>query len=84
MEKQSHCNSDEIMSQEALFVQTMKNVYAVFGEHSGRLYSTGTEDRPSIDGKWEAKFSISAFDIQASALIGHSPMRVASSCRTSS
>lgn len=59
---------------ESMFRQTMRNVYAVFGEHSGRLYSGGTEERP--DGKWDSKFSISALDIQASALIGHNPAKV--------
>jgi hypothetical protein len=62
---------EELKAQETLFLDTMKAVYAVFGEHSGRLYSTGTEDNPTRDGKWESKFSVSAFDIQASALIGH-------------
>jgi hypothetical protein len=60
----------DIRSQANMFRQTMQNVWTVFGENSGRLYSTGTEDRPTIEGRWEAKFSISALDIQASALAG--------------
>jgi hypothetical protein len=54
----------------------MNNVWVVFGDNSGRLYSTGTEDRPSVEGRWEAKFSISALDIQASALAGQNPGKV--------
>jgi hypothetical protein len=67
----------EIASQAEMFRQTMRNVYAVFGEYSGRLYSTGTEDRPTVSGRWEPKFSISALDIQASALVhqGHAKVQ---------
>jgi 5-methylcytosine-specific restriction endonuclease McrA len=36
----------------------------------------GTEDHPGIDGKWEPKFSISALDIQASALMGQNSGKV--------
>lgn len=61
---------------EILFRQTMKNVYIVFGSNSGRLYGTGTEGQQTIAGKWETNFSISALDIQASALIGHLPDKV--------
>ena len=49
---------EDIQSQASIFRQTMQNVWAVFGESSGRLYMTGTEDHPSVDGKWEPKFSI--------------------------
>lgn len=54
----------------------MHNVWTVFGENSARLYSTGTEDRPTTEGRWEPKFSISALDIQASALAGQNPGKV--------
>jgi 5-methylcytosine-specific restriction endonuclease McrA len=60
----------DLNAQANTFRQSMQNVWTVFGENSARLYSTGTEDRPSVDGRWEPKFSISALDIQASALIG--------------
>jgi hypothetical protein len=66
----------QIDEMEAMFTQTMKNVYTVFGEHSARLYSTGTEDHPTADGRWESKFSVAALDIQASALNGQNPARV--------
>lgn len=66
----------QIDAQAALFRQTMQNMYTVFGSNAGRLYSTGTEDRPTTEGKWDARFSISAFDIQASALIGHTPTKI--------
>jgi hypothetical protein len=58
-----------------IFRQTMQNVRTVFGEKAGRLYSV--DDGNSQDeGRWEKKFSISALDIQASALIGHAPSKV--------
>ena len=51
-------------------------MYTVFGPNAGRLYNTGTEDQPTIEGKWDTRFSISAFDIQAAALLGHTPAKV--------
>ena len=66
----------QINSQAAMFRQTMQNIYIVFGPNAGHLYSTGTEDRPTTEGKWDTRFSISAFDIQASALIGYTPSKV--------
>jgi Protein of unknown function DUF262/HNH endonuclease len=65
---------DDIKSQASMFRQTMQNVWNVFGEQSGRLYSGGTETQP--EGKWEPKFSISALDIHASALLGQNPGKV--------
>jgi len=59
----------------AMFRQTMQNVYTAFGENSARLY-TVNENSPSSSGRWESKFSISALDIQASALIGYSPSKI--------
>lgn len=59
-----------------MFKQTMQNVAIVFGPSAGRIYSAGTEDNPTVDGKWEKKFSISALDIQASALMGYPPSKV--------
>ncbi len=66
----------DIKSHANQFRQTMHNVWVVFGEKSARLYNTGTEDRPTVEGKWEPKFSISALDIQASALAGQNPGKV--------
>ena len=66
----------QINAQAAMFRQTMQNIYIVFGPNAGRLYSTGTEDRPTTEGKWDTRFSISAFDIQASALIGYTHAKV--------
>lgn len=66
----------QIKAQAALFRQSMQNIYTVFGPNAGRLYSTGTEDRPTVEGKWDTRFSISAFDIQASALLGYTPAKV--------
>ena len=70
MGKYAPQGDDDIKSQATIFRQTMLNVWNVFGENSARLYNTGTEDRPAVEGKWEPKFSISALDIQASALMG--------------
>jgi len=66
----------DIRAQANMFRQTMQNVWTVFGENSARLYSTGTEDRPTTEGRWEPKFSISALDIQASAFAGQNPGKV--------
>ena len=66
----------QINAQAAMFRQIMQNIYIVFGPNAGRLYSTGTEDRPTTEGKWDTRFSISAFDIQASALIGYTHAKV--------
>lgn len=67
---------NQIKAHADLFRQTMQNVHIVFGSNAGHLYTVGSEDRPSTEGKWEAKFSISALDIQASALLGHSVRKV--------
>lgn len=60
----------KLAEQEELFINTMKNVYVVFGKNSARLY-TASESNFNHNGHWETKFSISALDIQASALMGH-------------
>jgi hypothetical protein len=62
-----------------MFRQTMQNVYAAFGENSANLF---TADDGVASGKWEKKFSISALDIQASALIGCSPAKVQAASRS--
>lgn len=59
----------------AIFRQTMQNINVVFGDRSAKLYSA--DDSTSYNsGSWESKFSISALDIQASALIGCPPSKV--------
>lgn len=75
MEKYAPRDKVQVSELEMMFRQTMQNVYTVFGENAGRLYSVddGTSQN---EGRWEKKFSISALDIQASALIGHSPLKV--------
>lgn len=57
----------------ALFRQTMQNIYAVFGEKSARLYEINPRNNK---GSWDAKFSVMALDIQASALMNRSTNKV--------
>jgi 5-methylcytosine-specific restriction endonuclease McrA len=54
----------------------MTNVWAVFGPNSGKLYTAGTEDQPTAEGRWEPKFSISALDIQAAAVMRQHPAKI--------
>jgi hypothetical protein len=56
-----------------LFKQTVQNIYAVFGKESARLYVL---DPDSNDGSWDKKFSITAFDMQAAALMNRSTAKV--------
>lgn len=67
---------DKIQSLRQMFLQTMENVYAVFGAESGRLFTRGSTLKPTAEGRWEPKFSISALDIQAGALVGQTPAQV--------
>ena len=68
MEKHAPRNGEQekLTEQAEQFRNAMKNVCAVFGEHSARLYKAGETDS-NPDGKWESNFSVSALDIQASA-----------------
>jgi hypothetical protein len=59
--------------QARMFRQAMQNIYAVFGANSGRLYNVPSGGH---DGRWDKKFSIAAFEIQASALIGQDTAKV--------
>jgi hypothetical protein len=59
--------------QAQMFRQTMQNVYTVFGQHSGRLYSVPPR---APNGGWDTKFSIAALEIQASALLDQDPAKV--------
>jgi len=63
----------ELKADAALFRQTMQNVYAVFGERSARLYEVNPRTNK---GGWETKFSVTALDIQASALMNRSTVKV--------
>lgn len=56
-----------------LFRQTMQNIYAVFGTHSARLYEI---NQRTNNGDWDSKFSVTALDIQAAALMNRSPAKV--------
>lgn len=68
--------SAQIVALRKSFLQTMQNVYAVFGANSGRLFTIGTETHPVPEGRWESQFSISALDIQAGALVGQQPAKI--------
>lgn len=57
----------------ALFRQTMQNIYTVFGDHSARLYEQASGKN---SGRWDSKFSVTVFDIQAAALMNQSPAKV--------
>ena len=61
--------SEALSTHAASFRETMQNIYAVFGDNSARLYDTNM-------GGWDTKFSVTAFDIQASALWNRSTIRV--------
>lgn len=63
----------ELKAHTTLFRQTMQNIYAVFGDKAGRLY----EINPRTNrGTWDTKFSVTAFDIQASALMNRPVAKV--------
>lgn len=68
--------SEKIQTLRQMFLQTMESVYAVFGSESGRLFTRGSALKPAAEGRWEPKFSISALDIQAGALVGQAPAQV--------
>jgi hypothetical protein len=55
------------------FTQTMQNIYAVFGDKSARLYEVNPRTNT---GGWDMKFSVTAFDIQASALWNQPTVKV--------
>jgi 5-methylcytosine-specific restriction endonuclease McrA len=65
--------SQELKAHTNLFRQTMQNIYAVFGEKAGRFYEVNPRTNR---GAWEGKFSVTAFDIQAAALMNRPPAKV--------
>jgi uncharacterized protein DUF262/HNH endonuclease len=73
MGKYAPREQSELKTHAALFRQTMQNVYTVFGEKSARLYVVNPRTNK---GNWETKFSVTALDIQASALMNRSNIKV--------
>lgn len=63
----------DLRAAEAAFHQTMQNIYAVFGEHACRLYDVNPQTNR---GNWDSKFSVTAMDIQASALMNQPAIKV--------
>jgi 5-methylcytosine-specific restriction endonuclease McrA len=63
----------ELKAHATLFRQTLQNIYAVFGEKSARLYEINPRN---CRGNWDRKFSATALDIQASALMNQLPAKV--------
>jgi hypothetical protein len=55
------------------FKQAMQNIYTVFGNNSARLYEVNLHTNK---GGWDAKFSVTALDIQAAALWNQPTMKV--------
>lgn len=66
-------SEDALRAHTSLFRQTMQNIYAVFGDKSARLYEVNSRTN---DGGWDANFSVTALDIQASALMNQPPAKV--------
>lgn len=63
----------DLKAQATLFRQTMQNIYAVFGDKAARLYEVNARTNR---GTWDTKFSVAAFDIQASALVNRSTAKI--------
>jgi hypothetical protein len=63
----------DLKAHTVLFRQTMQNIYAVFGDNAGRFYEVSPRTNK---GTWESKFSVTAFDIQASALMNRPSAKV--------
>ena len=64
---------EALRTQAASFRQTMQNIYSVFGDQSARLYEVNPRTNR---GGWDTKFSVTAFDIQASALWNQPTVKV--------
>jgi hypothetical protein len=63
----------DLKTHAAQFRQTMQNIYAVFGDKAARLYEINPRTNK---GSWDSKFSVTAFDIQASALMNQPTAKV--------
>ncbi|MFI5089709.1 MAG: HNH endonuclease family protein [Terriglobales bacterium] len=64
---------EDLRAHAVLFRQTMQNIYAVFGEKSARQYEISPR---TGNGKWDTKFLVTVFDIQAAALMNRPPAKV--------
>jgi hypothetical protein len=73
MGKYAPYEESDLKTHATLFRQTVQNVYAVFGEKSARLYDVNNRTNR---GAWETKFSVAAFDIQASSLMNRPAPKV--------
>jgi hypothetical protein len=62
-----------LKSHAAALRQTMQNIYAVFGSNSARMYEVNPRTN---NGAYDTKFSVTALDIQASALMNRPPAKV--------
>jgi 5-methylcytosine-specific restriction endonuclease McrA len=65
---------EDLKAHAVLFRQTMQNIYAVFGEKSARSYEVNSPR--TNNGKWDTKFLVTVFDIQAAALMNRPPAKV--------
>jgi hypothetical protein len=73
MSRYAPYEESDLKAHASLFRQTVQNVYAVFGEKSARLYDVNPRTNR---GAWDTKFSVTAFDIQASALMNRPTTKV--------
>ena len=65
-------DESQLKTHAAFFKQTMQNIYAVFGDRAARFYEVGRNNK----GNWDTKFSVTALDIQFSALMNRDPPKV--------
>lgn len=73
MGKYAPQDPQELRAHAILFRQTVQNIYAVFGNKAARLYEINPRGN---QGTWDRKFAVTAFDIQASALMRQNPAKV--------
>jgi Protein of unknown function DUF262/HNH endonuclease len=64
---------DALEAYAAAFKQATVNIYTVFGRQSARLYEVNPQTNA---GGWDAKFSVTALDIQTGALWNQPTMKV--------
>ncbi len=73
MGKYAPREGEDLRAHAVLFRQTLQNIYAVFGEKSARQYEINPR---TGNGKWDTKFLVTIFDIQAAALMNRSTAKV--------
>ncbi len=73
MEQYAPRDDQQLKAHATLFRQTMQNIYAVFGDKAARLYEVNPRTNK---GSWDMRFSVTAFDIQASALMNQQAAKV--------